>query len=153
VPSFFSARNSLECEALITNDPFLSKVLGEIEENASICAYCQYGLTGYSRLPHEEKLILALRHPIRENRRLAIQLLVDLRSQVALPVFRFMLETEEDLYVVRGILRSLAMIGTAESEDIIRMLEDHESRLARKAAGDCCEGALRCAETRTQRII
>jgi len=63
---------------------------------------------------------------------LAIQLLGDLRSQTALPVFRSMLETEQDFYVVREIVRSLAKIGTEESEDIIRTLEDHNSRLVRR---------------------
>jgi hypothetical protein len=43
-----------------------------------------------------------------------------------------MLETEQDFYVVREIVRSLAKIGTEESEDIIRTLEDHNSRLVRR---------------------
>jgi hypothetical protein len=55
---------------------------------------------------------------------LAIQLLGDLRNQTALPVSRSTLETEQDFYLVREMLRSLAKIGTAESEDIIRMLEE-----------------------------
>jgi predicted amidophosphoribosyltransferase len=106
----------------------------EIGPQNAECPHCGCNLSQHDYLSYEEKLLAALRHPIRENRMLAIQLLGDLRSQAALPVFRSMLETEQDFFVVREIARSLAKIGSAESEDIIRMLEDHKSRLVRKIA-------------------
>jgi hypothetical protein len=98
------------------------------------CPHCGCDLSQHDPLSYEEKLRAALRHPIRENRMLAIQLLGDLRSKPALPVFRSMLETEQDFYAVREIARSLAKIGSAESEDIIRTLEYHSSRLVRRIA-------------------
>ena len=106
----------------------------QIEFQDIKCPRCGHSLSRYDNLSYEEKLIAALRHPIRENRMLAIQLLGDLRSQAALPVFRSMLEKEQDFYVVREITRSLAKIGSAVSEDIIRTLEYHSSRLVRRIA-------------------
>jgi hypothetical protein len=116
---------------LIANDSFLSKLLGEVRENASICAYCRYDLTGYGRLPYEEKLILALKHPIRENRMLAIQLLGDLRSKKAISVFEAMLHDETDFYVIREVVRS-RKIGGKDSEQLLSSLSEHSSSLVRK---------------------
>jgi hypothetical protein len=111
---------------------FCPKCWGEIEENASICARCRYDLTGYGRLPYEEKLILALRHSIRENRRLAIQLLGDLRSMKAITVFESILQHETDFYVIREIVRSLRKIGGKDSEQLLSSLSEHSSSLVRK---------------------
>jgi len=91
----------------------------ETEPQNIKCAHCGCNISQHDNLSYEENLLAALRHPIRENRMLAIQLLGDLRSQPALPLFRSMLETERDFCVVREIAWSLAKIGSAESEDII----------------------------------
>lgn len=111
---------------------FCPNCWGEIRERASICAYCGYDLTNYGRLPYEEKLILALKHPIRENRRLAIQLLGDLRSMKAITVFESILQHETDFYVIREIVRSLRKIGGKDSEQLLSSLSEHSSSLVRK---------------------
>jgi HEAT repeat protein len=80
----------------------------------------------------EQKLILALRHPIRENRMISIQLLGDLKSQAAIAFFASLLETEEDFYVLREIVRSLVKIGSRECKELIRKLKYHPSKLVRE---------------------
>jgi hypothetical protein len=47
----------------------------EIDAGPSRYPRCQYSLETYSRLNYEHKLIFSLRHPVRENQMMAIQLL------------------------------------------------------------------------------
>lgn len=107
----------------------------EISESAGGCPHCGYDLSSYERLSYEEKLILSLKHPIRENRMMAIQLLGNLKSEKAVVALECMLESEEDFYVLRETIHALAGIGGAESMRIIRGLRNHPSRLVRIAAG------------------
>jgi len=83
-------------------------------------------------LPYEEKLILALKHPIRENRMLAIQLLGELRSKKAISVFTAMLHDETDFYIIREVVRSLRKIGGKDSEQLLSTLSEHSSSMVRK---------------------
>ena len=98
------------------------------------CPHCGSDLSGYERLSYEEKLILSLRHRVRENRMMAIQLLGDLRSKRAVDAFEAILKTEEDFYIVRELVRSLRKIGSARSGRILEGLRNHPSRLVRGVA-------------------
>lgn len=106
----------------------------EIDARAIVCPHCKYDTAEFASLPFEEKLIYTLRHPVRENRMMAIRLLGEMRSKAALSSFAAMLETEEDFYVIRVIIVALEKIGNEESRDMIRRLKTHTSRLVRKAA-------------------
>ncbi len=108
----------------------------EIEAGDTQCPYCLYSLDDYERLTYEEKLMLALEHPIRESRMMAIRLLGELRSRLAVPAFGAILQQEEDFYVIREIAQALARIGTEESRDLLRSLKHHRSALIRKLASD-----------------
>jgi len=108
----------------------------ELDPAALVCNHCGYDLVQYQKLPFEQKLILALSHPIRENRMVAIQLLGDLRSTAALPAFKSILERENDYYVLREVVASLRKIGTKESLALVEGLGSHRSRLVRKLAQD-----------------
>jgi len=70
-----------------------------------------------------------LRHPIRENRMMAIQLLGEIKSEKAVLVFASILESENDFYVIREIINSLNKIGSFESMDLIRKMNNHPSKL------------------------
>lgn len=107
----------------------------EIPESARECPHCGYDLSIYERLSYEEKLILSLRHPLRENRMMAIRLLGDLKSEKAVAALECILESEQDFYVLRESIHALAGIGSAESMRIIRGLRNHPSRLVRIVAG------------------
>ena len=103
-----------------------------MSESGLSCTYCDFSLSEYAHLPYEEKLILALKHPIRESCMMAIRVLGDLMSDRAVAAFEAMLETEEDFYRVREIVWSLQKIGTARSREIIQRLRDHPSGLVRQ---------------------
>lgn len=106
----------------------------EIDGKTIICSYCEYDISEYTKLSYEEKLINALRHPVRENRMMAIRLLGELRSTAALPSFAEILETEDDYYVITVIILALNKIGNEECGKMIRRLKTHKSRLVRKTA-------------------
>jgi len=110
---------------------FCPNCWSEIPENLSVCPHCQYDLAHFNQLPYEDKLILALRHPIRENRMLAIQLLGDLRNRSAISVFRSIIREENDFYVIREVVRSLRKIGGKDSEELLSALAQHTSKLVR----------------------
>jgi hypothetical protein len=106
----------------------------EVQETLVVCPHCAYDLSVYQCLPYEEKLILALRHPLPENQLMAVRLLGDLRSTRAVSFFQEMLAGDTDFYLVREIVRSLRRIGTGEAAAIIVRLRAHPSRLVRKMA-------------------
>jgi HEAT repeat protein len=101
----------------------------EIEAQIARCPYCGYFISRYDACSFEEKLIHALRHPIRENRMMAIQLLGEIKSEKAVLVFASILESENDFYVIREIINSLNKIGSFESMDLIRKMNNHPSKL------------------------
>lgn len=110
----------------------------EIDDHADQCAHCGYDLKEYKNLSYEKKLINALGHPIRENRMMAAQLLGEIKSKDALAVFKKILETQDDYYFIKEILRALKKIGGTESDKMIERLKSHQSNLVRRAAKHLC---------------
>lgn len=106
----------------------------EIEAQSPRCAHCGYVVSQYDLRSLEEKLFYALKHPVRENRMMAIQLLGEIESKSAVAAFASILESESDFYVIREIINSLKKIASAESLDLIRKQHNHPSRLVRKLA-------------------
>lgn len=101
-------------------------------EQAVICPHCHYDLTHYQSLTYDQKLIHALRHPVRENRMMAAQLLGDLRRPEAIKVFAEMLQTETDYYFIREIVGALRKISGKDSIALLRELQNHPSALVRQ---------------------
>jgi HEAT repeat protein len=106
----------------------------EIAAGDTECAHCSYLVEEDNARSYEAKLIRALTHPVRENRMMAIQLLGELRSTSALPVFASLLEEEVDFHVIREIAQALGRIGTRERRGMLRDLEHHRSSLVRRLA-------------------
>jgi hypothetical protein len=94
---------------------FCPKCWREVEPDAGKCVSCGYDTAEYSLLPYEQKLLMALGHPIQDNRMLAVQLLGELKSSAALPCFKYMLDVEGDFYILREVLNALAKLGSTES--------------------------------------
>lgn len=113
---------------------FCPRCWKEISEKADQCAYCGYNLEEYKTLSYEKKLMNALHHPLRENRMMAIQVLGELRSREALPLFASLLETEEDFFVIRETMRALKRIGGRKSKEMLLSLKTHQSNLVRGEA-------------------
>jgi HEAT repeat protein len=103
----------------------------EVDEGILQCAYCHADLREFEKLSYEHKLLRATEHPIRENRMLAIQLLGDLRSSLAVDMFKKLLQTEQDIYVISEIVRALRNIGDESAQLLLQQLRSHPSRLIR----------------------
>jgi len=81
---------------------------------------------------YEEKLMMALTHPVREQRMIAIETLGNIRYLPAVPKLELIVRNEADAYVVREVIRALRKIGTPECIQIIASLTDHPSVVVRE---------------------
>jgi HEAT repeat protein len=100
------------------------------------CPGCGFRMAAFDALGYEGKLLLALKHPIRENRMLAMEILGEIRSRTAVPVFATIVEDEEDPYVLRAIAEALARIGDDGSRVLLARLNRHPSVIVQQAASD-----------------
>jgi len=112
---------------------FCPNCWAETRPDDSVCALCGFQMAAFDALGYEGKLLLPLKHPIRENRTLAIQLLGELKSRAATTVFANIIGEEEDPYTLGAIVHALAQIGGEESWTILRRLRSHPSVIVRNA--------------------
>lgn len=112
----------------------------QLDDEFPICPVCGYNLAAHSALPYEEKLLLALNHPVRDHRMMAIETLGRLKSRRAIPALGRLLDTERDYYTVREALSALARIGTPASMALVRRATQHPSPLVRRVARDLLAG-------------
>ena len=85
--------------------------------------FCEHPSLDFHGWPPDEKLRLALTHPVRENRMLAIELLGESADPSALSAFREPLATESDPHILVEIARAVARIGGDEADDDPRLSE------------------------------
>lgn len=107
---------------------------GDLREDTTCCPQCGYDLAEYENLSYEDKFLLALDHPVRENRMMAIDVLGKLGEFRALPAFRRISAASRDFHEVQAVIQALLLIGGAKSETIILELESHPSRLVAELA-------------------
>lgn len=108
----------------------------ETEDTEESCPACGYELQCFEMLPYEKKLIMALKHPVIQNRMMAIELLGQLKSEGALCEFERMLQQEDEYYQLREVLYALARIDTPRSRTLIVQASRHESMLIRNLAAN-----------------
>jgi hypothetical protein len=108
----------------------------ETRPAAPVCSCCGFRLAAFDALGYEGKLLLSLKHPVPENRMLAIQLLGELKSRPATLVFATIINEEVDPYALRAIVHALARIGGEESWTILGRLRSHPSVIVRNAIED-----------------
>jgi hypothetical protein len=96
--------------------------------------FCLSLLQDYQGLSFEEKLHLALRHRVGENRKLAIELLGEEKDRLALKTFRELVTREQDPCVVVDIALATALIGGDEAGAILFGLKSHGSAMVREIA-------------------
>ncbi|MDI6713765.1 MAG: HEAT repeat domain-containing protein [Thermodesulfovibrio sp.] len=80
-------------------------------------------------MPFEEKLIYALKHPVREIRKTAIFIIGLKKMRSAIKELEKILIYEEDSIMIIEILNSLKNIGTEEAMEIIERFKFHSSSL------------------------
>jgi len=101
----------------------------ELKDNLIICPFCKSDLRNFSSMPFEEKLIHALRHPVREIRKTAVFIIGLKKMSSAVKELEKILSYEEDPIMIIEILNSLKKIGTEEAVDIIERFKFHSSSL------------------------
>ncbi|MDO8841501.1 HEAT repeat domain-containing protein [Methanocalculus sp.] len=100
----------------------------------SICSDCSQSLDQVGEKSFEERLLLTLRHPIPQQRMLAILILGRRRYEPAVPVFEELITSGQDVYTLREMVSALSLIDTHEGRRLLRRLRDHPSPVVRKAA-------------------
>ena len=100
-----------------------------IPEKLKTCPQCGADLKGYDHLSIEQKYLLALRHPVSENRIIAIQFLGKLGSRAALPEFERMLQEEKEYYVLREVVFALTRIRDPQARKLLMVALDHPQYL------------------------
>lgn len=111
----------------------------ELEPEAFRCPACGCDLRARGADTYERKLILALGHPIREHRMMAIQILGKLRSTAAVGPLQTILQTESDYFALREVLTALANIESPESILALQSAKRHPSKLIRDLAARMLE--------------
>jgi HEAT repeat protein len=107
----------------------------EIGPASKSCPRCGFSLENFQDLPYEDKLLLALRHPILDNRMMAVQTLGNLGSRRALGEFERMLaDPSSDVYLWIAILQAAAKIADPRSRQILQQASSHPSTTVRHAA-------------------
>jgi len=88
--------------------------------------------------------LLAIHHPIRENRMLAIQMLGDLHYENAIPRFAEILQADEDFYIQREVLFALSKVPGTASSQLIEQAASNGSPLVRSVAERLVRGENVC---------
>ena len=96
-----------------------------IPEKTITCPQCGADLNGYDRLPIEQKYLLALHHPVSENRIIAARFLGVLGSCNALPEFERMLQEEKEYYVLREVIFALTRIRDPRARKLLKAALKH----------------------------
>ena len=118
----------------------------EADPVAIRCGRCGTDLTEHLRLPYEQKLLQAVRHPVREARLLAIQLLGQLRSEEALPEWERLLADEADCDLLFEVVHALAELSSHESQVVLRIAARHPSMPVAETAKRILQESLRNLE-------
>jgi HEAT repeat protein len=106
-----------------------------IDPAEALCPACGFDLCAHLGDSYEQKLILALAHPIREHRMMAIQVLGELRSVAAAEPLKAILAAEDDYFVLREVLTSLARIDSDGCRAAVAdAAVSHPSKLVRRFA-------------------
>ncbi len=92
----------------------------EVQENTKVCPKCNKNLTEFSNLSFEEKLILALKNPITQNRLLVIYILGKIKSKKAVNSLGKMLLENRDTLELCAIAKTLKQINTPEAIDFLK---------------------------------
>jgi len=107
----------------------------EISEAEKVCPECGYNLADYSHLTLEQKLVLSLCHPILDSRMMAVQILGNLGSALALPEYKNILEDENsDIYLLMEVVKALPKIHDPQIILLLQEACQHHSSLVRNSA-------------------
>jgi HEAT repeat protein len=113
---------------------FCPNCWNEFKENFKKCPACGYSIEEFERLSYEDKLIVALNHPVREFRMNAIRQLGNMRSERALQHFERIIDREDDIFTLMEIAEALSKIRSQKSLELLFKLAEHGSRVVSEVA-------------------
>ena len=104
------------------------------------CPACGLDVSTYNAMPYEEKLLLALNHPVPSRRMVAIEILGNLNSKKSLAAFKKILAAkDEDYYTVRAVIQALSKIDHPQALVLQHKALKHPSLLVRRKAKEVLE--------------
>lgn len=112
----------------------------EVSEGDAVCPHCSANLRTHLDLPYQQKLVLALEHPLPQTRMTVIRLLGELGAKDAVPALAERFVETSDYYELRAILTAAHRIGGDEASALLRSALDHPSALVRRVVQALLEG-------------
>lgn len=115
---------------------FCPSCWSEFKEDFRKCPACGYDIEEFENLSYEDKLIVALNHPVREFRINAIKQLGNMKSEKALQHFEKIISNGESIFILIEIIESLSKIPSKKSVELLFKLSKHRSRVVSGLAED-----------------
>jgi HEAT repeat protein len=111
-----------------------------VQEGDITCPGCGYALGGFTQSSYEDKLIIALGHPVQERQLIAAQTLGKMGSVRALPAFLAIVQRErENYFLVRAVLEAAARIPDPRRLEVLQEGTRHPSRMIQQLARSLIE--------------
>ncbi|MGC9168073.1 MAG: HEAT repeat domain-containing protein [Desulfurella sp.] len=101
----------------------------EIEKETNKCPHCNYDLTEFEKISYEDKLILALKNPIRDHRMFSIYMLGQILSPKAVKPLYELACSSSDTIELFYIAKTLKLINTKESIKYLYKLKEKNNML------------------------
>jgi len=93
----------------------------EVKKEDKVCPFCKKDLSKFQNLSFEDKLLLALSHPVRHSRMVAIETLGRIKSKKAVDELCKRLKSKSgDTYELLEIAKALINIGIPEGIECVR---------------------------------
>ncbi|MFN3976292.1 MAG: HEAT repeat domain-containing protein [Aquificaceae bacterium] len=105
-----------------------------VEEKDKVCPNCGYDLEEFHNLPYEYKLIMALKHPVKELRRNAVYIIGRKDLELAIPHLEVMINKEADPFILMEIADALSRMSSPQALELLRALSQHKYPMVRSRA-------------------
>lgn len=97
----------------------------EIGESNLQCPYCGFELSKFTELSYEQKLLIALRHPVKEIRRSVVFIVGEKKLEESVEFLEKIVDEEEDPIVLIEVAKALEKINTEKSEKVLEKMRAH----------------------------
>ncbi len=97
------------------------------DEDFDVCPVCGYNIKDFTNLSYEQKLIIALSHPLANIRTTALKLLRAKNVQISIPFIKELILVEQNPFVLKEAFITLKML--TDEEDYRRFLENVRAKV------------------------